>query len=456
MADGQDKMTAGTKAKTPITMTKDDRKEFFDLQLQQAAASAEKASHGTGQALLASSKVAVMLAKAALTTPNPAPTPGGPSKSLQATLDGVYAKYFDLREVVDKDPASKAYSAEIVALLNTFTTRFQGLGWKPSKTVVEVHSREEAADKAGATSLSPMETRSLGVLYLREAREVLLAAWEKIQATGDLSALPAATSAMARAQGLLVHPALVGELGPIVGDVEMTEQVFGRVASLSDDPKKHAALQSFARYLDSISALVDRPAISGPKVGIAPKGKEDAKDKDKDKPANEVDPGAPRGEAPMHRADQRVYTRHVFLRDYNYEDEELGYVELRMNVMTTASGQVYCSSARAIDHINNKLSMGADIVSHSVRSRAGQNYCDIEFLVHVGGPNVTNTTEMGVEAKVGVEGVGEVGGSVKHSRSTTQANTEPFLRKFRIANGAMRKEVLLKGPNDVEVIDSSL
>lgn len=143
---------------------------------------------------------------------------------------------------------------------------------------------------------------------------------------------------------------------------------------------------------------------------------------------------------PMHKVVKKgTATAKVFVKDTNYTDEDLGYILLEMDVVKTATGQVYPYQVNCRPKFNGAraqryLSMGADVKSHSFNVN-GNRFAEIHFIVHLGGPNTTSTSGISLGASIGWKNKAETleaGGQASwtHSTATTSKATQNFSRVF--------------------------
>lgn len=145
-------------------------------------------------------------------------------------------------------------------------------------------------------------------------------------------------------------------------------------------------------------------------------------------------------EPPEHRVIHRDHhTMTVLLEDVNYSDEKLGSWICSMDVVKTASGQVYPLIVDLIPKINHPaskcISYGADVKSLSV-NESGERYAEIHFSVRVAGPNECSTESTSLGGKVGWEekasglkAEGQVGWS--HSTSYSGQSAGTWARAYR-------------------------
>lgn len=463
--------TTGHQAKAPIAMSSADHNAFVDLLFQEAAQSAKSAVTITDpKAMLALAGQSVARARAALTSytmPDIAPSPA----QLFRTVDGAFMGLYDLFYVVrdQKDESVSTYAPEIQAVMADINDRFAPLGWKVPKTDVEGQARAKASHAAGLATLTTGEKGRLGRMHIRAARQYIVGGWQEIS-SGNLGAASIAAHNLADAMTVLIDPKLANEMDAMADEVGTTEQVFSRLvmAIEQNDASKLGGLRELAQRLDALLRLVGKDPIWVAKVQVAApaskpsgpppagplaQGAEPARaapgqgTKNGAGPtgaaSNELDRGAPRAEPGMHRiAETHSYTKKVHIRDSYLGNEYLGYIELAMEVFRTESGQVYTTKATATKHLEDRageyLSMGADVVAHSV-SLNGQQYCDVFFDVQVGGPNKTSTTAVSVGAKASAQNAskdrgGEISAGVVFSTSVTSQGTRAFRRVFRISS----------------------
>jgi hypothetical protein len=151
----------------------------------------------------------------------------------------------------------------------------------------------------------------------------------------------------------------------------------------------------------------------------------------------------PRAEVPMYQPKEiRSWKKKVHIKDTNYTDEYLGYVELLFEAYLESNGQVYVRHALAtknfIDRGRDYLSIGANVSSHSVDLN-GERFADVFFDVQIGGPNKTETTAVGLNGKVTGSNSdkskgAELGASVVFSSAVSSQGTAAFRRVFRISS----------------------
>lgn len=434
------KKDSGAKGKPP-PMTTGDEVKLVDLQLQQASEAADKAQTGD----VAAAKLAVTLMRSALAAHGDRSIA---SKSLKVTMNGAFMKFGDLYNTLKAHPNkdAAAYAPEVLSSLHQMKTTFGQDGWTLPASLDQIHSLGGAAEKAGATKMTPEEKLALGSLHVRAAREVIVGNWEAL-AAGDLSSLASANVSLAAATGILINPILLDQIEKANPDITAFEQVFARlVMTFEEQPAKLKAMHALAHNIDALVRLLERPPTWSAKVGATKTESKDDKAPAKDAPTtNETDPGPTRAEPGMHRiVERRNWTKKVYLMDYNYFDEYLGYVELYMEAFKTASGQVYVQMAKATKKFEGRageyLSMGADVSAHSVNEN-GTKSADVYFNIQIGGPGKTETSGVEVGAKVGVsKGDGknsngaEASANVTFSTAITSQGTRAFRRVYRITS----------------------
>jgi hypothetical protein len=175
--------------------------------------------------------------------------------------------------------------------------------------------------------------------------------------------------------------------------------------------------------------------------------KNEMKDWEKERACEDQDPLASnRGDCDPEYASENVIVKgpirkqlEVKLKDTAWSDEKLGKIVLEWTTVVSRSGKVYCTSAFADAQLNSQatqyLDMGASIVSNAY-SKPGGNFCEIDFRIHIGGPNTTSTSSSGLELSVGIkqetglEGGGSL--SFQHSSAKTSKAAKMFRRLVTI------------------------
>ena len=136
---------------------------------------------------------------------------------------------------------------------------------------------------------------------------------------------------------------------------------------------------------------------------------------------------------------RRSIKKTVFIKDTNWTDEDLGKIELRMDCVKTASGQIYVVNATARPDLTaaaaSVLTLGADIKAFSFDYN-GKKYAEVLFICHVGGPNVASTSTVGAGLEIGAETSSKLSAkgnlSVSFSTSNTSSAAMNFMRRFHI------------------------
>jgi hypothetical protein len=145
----------------------------------------------------------------------------------------------------------------------------------------------------------------------------------------------------------------------------------------------------------------------------------------------------------MHRiVESKTWTKKVHIKDTNYSDEYLGYIELLMVVDRTAGGQVYAQVHSADKHLlgraNEQLNMSADVSAFSLREN-NENFTDIYFNVEIGTRGTTHTSGFTVAGKVAAGdpkegGGGEVSVGGTFSSTTSSQGSRSFRRVYRVSS----------------------
>lgn len=470
------KASKGANDAAPMTLSSGDHTSLVDLLLQeasQAAGNAVTQADATKMIIAASQAVArTKVALDAYTIPDSSVAP----KQLLRTVDGAFMGLYDLYNALHdkRDAGAIAYAEQVQAIMVAMSDRFSPFGWKVPRSDVEGHARAKGAARVGLTSISTSEKGQLGRLHIRAARQYLLGAWDAVM-QGNFGGAATAAQNLHEAAAILIDPHFAQEIDVIANELDSTENVFGRfVMSVEqNDTSRLSQLSEVARQLDALRRVVGReprwqvrvttpapaPAsptntqANAPQPGQAPSAQTPGL-----LPAgNELDRGAPRAEPGMHRiVEMRNWTKKVHIKDTNYVDEYLGYIELAMEAYKTASGQVYISKATATKKLEDRagqyLSMGANVVANSVELN-GKRFADVFFDVQIGGPNTTETTAIGLSAKLtgsnsDKSAGGEVGASVVFSTATTSQGTRAFRRAFRISSLAKPQKVMTFDPAD--------
>lgn len=431
--------------KAPAGLSSQNHADLVDLLLQQAAeaaAAARRASEPIRQLDLV--RQALERARAVLTAIEVPATVPAMSRAFGG-LDAAFGNLFELYYVLAQRGEARELASETQDVLSALDRRFAPLGWKHATTRTDVQHRAMAADNAGASTITSDEKLRLGLLHLESAQQRILTQWPEIQ-SGATPALLAITEDLRRASTLLLDPNLAGRHGPVAHEVEVTAQLVGRIFIHFEGAQLPLApLRGIAQQLDSLHRVVGSEAgwlrrvePNGPVTGQAP-----------------LMAPVPRAEPAEDKLDEiRTWTRKVHLRDTNYTDEYLGYVELFMEVMRSRTGQVYAKGATATKCFGGRagqyLSIGAQIDSHSIEL-GGQHFCDVFFDVQVGGPTATQTSTTAVGATVGGSAgspgspTAGMSATMTFSTASTSQGTRSFRRVFRIVG--LDRHVMLLKPN---------
>jgi hypothetical protein len=468
-----EKSGAGGSQKASMSMSTSDHTNFVDLLLQQAAQSAIAAMGVVDpKAQFDATARAIARADAALSGYT-VPETGTNPRQLFRSVDSVFMALYDLFHDVQasEDIWLKASALNVKRVMTSLNDRFAPAGWKVPRSVEEVEVRAKAADKAGATVLSTSEKGQLGRLHLQAARQYVLGTWEQIVG-GNLASVAVANHHLTDAMGLLVDPHFSGEMTAITGEVTATEDVISHLVMAIEehDSSRLAGLRDIAKQLDVLLKLVGKEPHWAARVGQAREAPPNqaaggSSATGKSGAGNDGTPEPPRAEPPMHRPEERRrWSKKVHIKDTNYLDEYLGYVELFFEAYRTASGQIYIEKAAARNHLvgraNEYLSVGADVSATSVAMK-GQRFADVLFDVKIGGPHKTETSTVGVSLKGSAsnkektEGV-EVGASVTFSTSVSSQGTRSFRRAFRISSQNEPAKILDSSSGKPTPVDTAM
>lgn len=399
-------------------------------------------------------------------------------RSIDAAFMGLYELFFEMR--TSADPSVSGFASDVQAAMTALNDQFSRSGWKVPQSDAEGHLRAKAAKQAGASTLTTTEKATLGRLHLRAARQQILGSWEDVT-RGRLEDAKLAAHNLADAMAIFVDPRLANEIEGATADINQTDQIFSRLALQIEQhhPERMAELRDLAREMDGLLRLIGadpRWLARFTKSAPATAGAQGPAMQPSSAPgsmppmiSNEVDRGAPRAEPAMHRIGEiRNWTRKVHIKDTNYVNEYLGYVELFIEAYKSPSGQVYVQRAKATDHLqgagNQYLSIGADIIANSIDLN-GERFSDVFFDVQVGGPNKTETRTTAFTANAGVAaGTKEsgasagVGATVTFSTAVSSHGTRSFRRVFRISSLGKPMQVLQAdgATGKLELVDSGM
>jgi hypothetical protein len=461
----------GSKNTASMSMSSSDHTSFVDLLLQQAAQSTIAAMgivdpkaqfNATAQAV-----ARIDAALAGYTVPETGTNPRQLFRSVDGAFMALYDLFYDVQ--ASEDIWLRASAVNVKRVMNALNDRFSPAGWKVPRSAAEGDFRAKAADKAGATVLSTSEKGQLGRLHLQAARQYVVGSWEQIVA-GNLGSVAIANHHLADAMGLLVDPHFSSEMAAITSEVTATEDVISHLVMAIEehDSSKLATLRDIAKQLDVLLKLVGKEPHWAARVGQTqePSSRVGGTSENGKAPAGDNGtPEPPRAEPPMHRPEERRrWSKKVHIKDTNYLDEYLGYVELFFEAYRTSSGQIYVEKAAARNHLvgraNEYLSVGADVSATSVAMK-GQRFADVLFDVKIGGPHKTETSTVGVSLKgtaandEKTRGV-ELGASVTFSTSVSSQGTRSFRRAFRISSLSEPTKMLDSGSGKPTSVDTAM
>ncbi|MBA3459684.1 MAG: hypothetical protein H0T46_06970 [Deltaproteobacteria bacterium] len=430
-----------------------DHTQLVDLLLQATAELARAARGITDPKELARSAAqSVTRAKQALAAYSIPDAPDPAPKQLFQTLDGAFMSLYDLFNILNghADPTVAKQAPSVQSVMLELSERFEPAGWKVPKTDAEGHTRQAAADKSGALNLTTAEKSSLGRLHIRAARQHILGGWKQVVDGTFTSMSTAASRELHEAVSVLLDPHLANDAAPVAAEVEATDRALDHVFMYleANNPKAIGGLADLAKAADSLGALVGQPRRWVPRIGAtAPTvAKQPATPGPASAPlaaSSNAEPAAPRAEPGLHRIiETRKWTEKVHIKDTNYTDEYLGYIELLFEAYKTGSGQIYVTHAKATKQLIGRggdfLSMGADVVSKSVEMN-GHRYADVFFDIEIGGPDKTETTGFSAGAKLSAGSAdktqgAELSANVVFSTSTSSQGTRALRRVFRISS----------------------
>jgi hypothetical protein len=132
----------------------------------------------------------------------------------------------------------------------------------------------------------------------------------------------------------------------------------------------------------------------------------------------------------------KPFTHIVNLKDTNFEDEELGFWILRMEIGVTKGGVVYPLEVDWIPKIKNpanKIVKSTPTITMSSREVGGKRSCSVTFKVDVAGPDVSESSGISWKISGEVEKLVTAGAEVNHTISQTSFTTtakDTWARKF--------------------------
>jgi hypothetical protein len=430
-------------AAMPPGMSTADHTTFVDLMLQEVAQSAKDATGAASPAeLLRAASQTFVRARAAVASYS-VPDTGTSSKQLMRSVDGAFMGLFDLFTALqgNTEPSVAAYANYIQAAMIEMNHRFEPIGWKPPRSATEGQVRAKQAAQVGVMQLTTAERGQLGRLHLRAAQQYILGNWEQISA-GDFAATRIAHQSLSDAMTILVDPRLASE-GTLTADIAATEQVIARLVMAIEQnaPQRLGELRELGTKMDALLGVVNRDPAWGARIARSAPNASAIKE-------------PPSADQPMHRVEEpRHWYKKVHIKDTNYFDEYLGYVELFVEAYRTPSGQVYVQRATATKRLTGRaqqyLSIGANISATSVEVN-GQRFADVYFDVQVGGPNTTETSGVAIGGKITGSNAektigGELSATVTFATAVASQGTAAFRRVLRVQS--LDKPVMEMLPN---------
>ena len=273
MSEHETQKTATKVAKPPVGLSDKDHTAMLDLLLQQVAARGREGAgkHDPKAAIASVQRVleAIKDLEATFQVPDS-------EIKIAAVLRSVDAAFLGIDELHDALVAAGSPAAQFASALkqatDTLHKRFTSLGWKQPTSNGDKRLRDGKAEAANLLKLSPAERAKLGAMYMRAARQHILADWEDVVDNKPARAIAGAASNLLEATQILSDPNLAEESTLLSAEVDATDLVLGRLFSHLEEhsPNATGQLSALAKQADALREIAGHkpkwtPRISGSK-----------------------------------------------------------------------------------------------------------------------------------------------------------------------------------------------